>query len=290
MSEIVKGYKAFNSDWTCREFQYEVGKTYTHDGELEMCESGFHFCTNPLECWEYYRWDGTQKFAEIEALGKVLHSENSKCVTDKIKIVREIVAEEMLKICNAGSGNSGVWNTGYQNTGNWNTGDQNTGDRNTGNWNTGDRNNGYQNTGDWNTGYQNTGDRNTGYQNTGDWNSGNYSCGCFCENENPRIMMFDKPSPWTMWDWLESEQRTLLSNVHPPVLWITSICMTDEEKRKHPEHEATGGYLRIRTADEIKQNNQKWWDGLKIADKDCIRALPNFSTEKFCRIMGGIEI
>lgn len=26
MSEPIKGYKVFNPDWTCRDFQYEVGK------------------------------------------------------------------------------------------------------------------------------------------------------------------------------------------------------------------------------------------------------------------------
>ena len=39
MSEktIIKGYKVFNHDWTCRGFQYEVGKTFKHDGNIEMC-------------------------------------------------------------------------------------------------------------------------------------------------------------------------------------------------------------------------------------------------------------
>ena len=39
----VKGYKVFNPDWTCSGFQYEVGKTFEHDGNIEMCGSGFHF-------------------------------------------------------------------------------------------------------------------------------------------------------------------------------------------------------------------------------------------------------
>ena len=38
----IKAYKAFNSDLTCRGFQYEVGKEYHHKGYLEMCSSGFH--------------------------------------------------------------------------------------------------------------------------------------------------------------------------------------------------------------------------------------------------------
>lgn len=39
MSEktIIKGYKVFNPDWTCRGFQYEVGKTFKHDGNIKMC-------------------------------------------------------------------------------------------------------------------------------------------------------------------------------------------------------------------------------------------------------------
>ena len=38
----ILAYKVFNSDWTCRGFQYEVGKTYSIKGEPVMCKSGFH--------------------------------------------------------------------------------------------------------------------------------------------------------------------------------------------------------------------------------------------------------
>ena len=31
----IKAYKAFNSDLTCRDFQYEVGKTYRHNAVLK---------------------------------------------------------------------------------------------------------------------------------------------------------------------------------------------------------------------------------------------------------------
>ena len=47
MSEKIKAYKGFNRDMTCRGFQYEQDKTYTHDGEVEPCRGGFHACQYP---------------------------------------------------------------------------------------------------------------------------------------------------------------------------------------------------------------------------------------------------
>ena len=39
-----KAWKAFNKDMTCLNQKYEEGKTYTFDGEIELCARGFHFC------------------------------------------------------------------------------------------------------------------------------------------------------------------------------------------------------------------------------------------------------
>ncbi len=41
----MEGYKVFEPDWTCRGFQYEVGKTYEEDVTPVCCYRGFHFCT-----------------------------------------------------------------------------------------------------------------------------------------------------------------------------------------------------------------------------------------------------
>ena len=99
MSEtnVVKGYKVFKPDWTCRTKQYKVGETATQDGELELCWNGIHFCTKIEDCFRYYPIDPEYKMAEVEAIGNVLYSdENSKCCTNKLRIVREISIQELL--------------------------------------------------------------------------------------------------------------------------------------------------------------------------------------------------
>ena len=273
-NQPVKGYKVFNPDWTCRGFQYEVGKTFEEDVIPECCEAGFHFCTKASDCFNYYRFDSNNKVAEVLALGKVdKDSDSTKCCTNKIQIVREISWQELLTIVNTGKFCTGLCNTGDWNTGNCNTGDWNTGDWNTGNWNTGNCNTGNCNTGDWNT----------GNWNTGDWNIVNASSGCFC-TENQKILIFDKPSDWTIEDWWNSDARYLLNQISKNVVeWIYSSDMTDEEKEKYPTHEATGGYLKVLNEPEAAQI---WWNGLSEKDKETIKSIPNFDVEKFEKCTG----
>ena len=308
MSE-VKGYKVFNPDWTCRGFQFEVGKTFEEDVIPSCYNRGFHFCTKALDCFSYYDFRSENKVAEVVALGDVdTSTKDTKCCTNKIQIVREITWQELLTIvntgkdctglcntgnCNTGNWNTGNWNTGDCNTGNCNTGDCNTGDRNTGDWNTGDRNTGdcntgdrntgncntgNCNTGDRNTGNWNTGDRNTGNRNTGDWNKSSYNTGCF-NTEEQKIMLFNKPSNMTYNDWLGSDARYLLDYIPKNVVeWVHEENMTDEEKAAHPTYETTCGYLRV--LDE-SESAQIWWDGLSETDKSTIKAIPNFDVEIF---------
>ena len=187
--ETVISYKGFNPDFSCRGYQYEVGKEYEEKGEIKACSRGFHACPTPLDVFYYYPpvddKGGLNRFAQVEQSGNLDKSENDKIASSKIKIKAELSFFELAK-CHVEwvkeqlipSKEEKSTNTGNQsaatNTGDWsaatNTGNQsaatNTGDRsaatNTGNQSAA------TNTGDW-----------SAATNTGDWsaatNTGNQS-------------------------------------------------------------------------------------------------------------------
>ena len=122
----MKGFKVFNSDWTCRGFQFEVGKTFTEDVTPVCCDRGFHFCTKAADCFRYYSFDPDNKVAEVEALGDIdTNNDDSKCSTNKIHIIREITWQEVLDLVNLGKACTGLCNSGNRNSGDWNSGDWN---------------------------------------------------------------------------------------------------------------------------------------------------------------------
>ena len=283
----VRGFKVFNPDWTCRGFQYEVGKIFEEDVEPSCCDRGFHFCENAADCFNYYSFNPDNKVAEVIAYGDIVRGDD-KCCTNKIKIVREIPWQELLTIVNTGKSctglcNTGNKNTGDRNTGDWNTGNKNTGDWNTGDWNTGDWNTGNKNTGNKNTGNKNTGNKNTGDRNTGDWNKSSFNTGCF-NTEESTIMLFNKPSKWTYRDWLNSDARYLLMDIPKDVVeWVYENYMTEEEKKAHPSYKTTGGYLKVLDESECAQI---WWNDLSETDRNKIKSIPNFDIEIFEQCTG----
>ena len=270
----MKGYKVFNEDWTCRDFKYEVGKTYEMEESPQCCDRGFHFCTNLADCFNYYSFNTNNKVAEVEALGEIdKDNDDTKHCTNKIKIVRELAWEEVLTLCNSGDWNSGNCNSGNRNSGDWNSGDWNSGNCNSGNRNSGNCNSGNRNSGDWNS----------GDWNSGDWNSTSFSNGCF-NTEEPKIYLFDKPSDWTYRDWANSDARYILNNMPTDdICWVYSEDMTDEEIKEHPEHETTGGFLRTRSK---SSERQAWWKRLDEHRKKEVKSIPNFDAKIFKEITG----
>ena len=138
---MKKAYKVFEPDWICRNYDYKrngnvIGEIYEMDGEIEICERGFHYCPKLVNCFNYYGFNSNNKVAEIEILGDIKDDGGDKEVTNKFKIIRELSWHEVLELVNVGSSN-----TGNGNSGNWNSGNGNSGD-----WNSGNRNSGYLNT------------------------------------------------------------------------------------------------------------------------------------------------
>ncbi|WP_303723107.1 DUF7666 domain-containing protein [Pseudomonas aeruginosa] len=190
VEEIVTAYKGFKQDLTCRGYQFEIGGTYKHEGEVEACASGFHSCEYPLDVFGYYA-PGDSRFAIVKASGQLSrHDDDSKIASATLVVEAEISMPTMIsraldwimskvdKSVEQTVVGGTASNTGYQSAAS-NTGDysaaSNTGDYSAAS-NTGNR-----------SAASNTGNRsaasNTGYQsaasNTGNYsaasNTGNYS-------------------------------------------------------------------------------------------------------------------
>ena len=273
----MKGYKVFNPDFTCRGFQYEVGKTYEKDVVSDVCKVGFHFCQKLADCFGYYDFNPNNKVAEIEALGDIDEGDN-KCCTNKITIVQEITWQEVLEMVNTGKGDTGLCNSGDCNSGNCNSGLCNSGD-----WNSGNRNSGNRNSGNRNSGNCNSGDCNSGDWNSGDWNKTSFSAGVFC-TEQSKLIMFNKPTEITFGQWRCSDAYRLLNRIDfRPTEFIWSDDMTDEEKAAHPEWETTEGHLEKLDISECCHN---WWMNLNMDEKRVIQNMPNFDAKIFKEITG----
>ena len=101
--KVIKAYKGFNADLTCRDFQYEVGKEYEIKGDIECCNNGFHACRSPLDVFGYYLLDkdcNLARFCEVEQSGKIdtRESYDTNVASSKIKIKAEIKFADFIKL------------------------------------------------------------------------------------------------------------------------------------------------------------------------------------------------
>ena len=92
----MKMYKGFDKNLKCRDFQYEIGKTYTED-KAKLCEAGFHACEHPLDCLNYYE-PGESRYCDVD-LDDVAdeHGDDSKRVGKKITVQGEIGIAGLVK-------------------------------------------------------------------------------------------------------------------------------------------------------------------------------------------------
>ena len=96
MGEVIKFYKGFNKNMTCRGFQYEEGKEYEEE-IVEVCDHGFHVCEYPLDCLNYY-YPNESVYHEVEQSGEIQkHNDDTKVASTKIKIGAEISIAGLVK-------------------------------------------------------------------------------------------------------------------------------------------------------------------------------------------------
>ena len=128
MSDTIAAIKGMDKDMSCRDFKFEIGKTYTASGTIKACKNGFHACpvdddTPPHAVFEYYA-PGTSRYFDVEAGGKI-DREGSKIASASLTIGVEIplgevmrqVAEWCVKKVSGAASNSGdsgaASNSGY---------------------------------------------------------------------------------------------------------------------------------------------------------------------------------
>ena len=160
----IISFKGFDQELSCRNFKFEIGKTYTVTGKVKACENGFHACEHPFDVWSYYE-PATSRFAVVEQSGDLArHEGDSKIASASITIKAELSLPEFVSrgveyILSKVVSTKVESNTGYQSAA------TNTGDRsaatNTG-YQSAATNTGYRSAAT-NTGYQSAA-TNTGYQ------------------------------------------------------------------------------------------------------------------------------
>lgn len=100
--KTIKGFKGFDKDLQCRGFQYEVGKDYEQEGEIKICQSGFHFYENPADVFAYYppvdNNGNMNRYCKVEGCGTIDISPNdSKVTCSKLQVSTEIGINELIK-------------------------------------------------------------------------------------------------------------------------------------------------------------------------------------------------
>ena len=133
----MKAYKGFDKDLKCKDFQYEIGKTY-EEPTAELCEKGFHACEMPLDVFSYYAPGNMSRYCEVdlEEVSGEKSSDTKRCgkkiavkaeigITGLVKAAVDFVMENIKdenKEANTGNGSAST-NTGFRsastNTGNY---------------------------------------------------------------------------------------------------------------------------------------------------------------------------
>lgn len=94
----IKSYKGFDKNLRCRDFQYKIGGIYEMDGEIKVCNRGFHACESPFDVFDYYTMIDS-RFCEVEQDGNISKEDRgTKNCSSKIKIKAELKLADMINL------------------------------------------------------------------------------------------------------------------------------------------------------------------------------------------------
>lgn len=94
----IKSYKGFDKNLRCRDFQYKIGGIYEMDGEIKVCNRGFHACESPFDVFDYYTMIDS-RFCEVEQDGNISKEDRrTKICSSKIKIKTELKLADMINL------------------------------------------------------------------------------------------------------------------------------------------------------------------------------------------------
>lgn len=88
----VIAYKGMDFYMTCRDFQYDIGKSYKVDNVV-LCRSGFHACLNPADVLDYYFQREGSRYFKVKLSGRIVECDNmysTKIAATEITILEEI--------------------------------------------------------------------------------------------------------------------------------------------------------------------------------------------------------
>jgi hypothetical protein len=84
-----QGYKFLTADMRSKHGEsgvWKVGEWKKHDGELVMCQEGFHYCKEPLDAFEYVYGDS---LVVVEARGEEITDDN-KTVVQEMRVIKVV--------------------------------------------------------------------------------------------------------------------------------------------------------------------------------------------------------
>ena len=94
----IKSYKGFDKNLRCRDFQYKIGGIYEMDGEIKVCDRGFHACESPFDVFDHYTMIDS-RFCEVEQDGNISKwDRGTKICSSKIKIKAELKLADMINL------------------------------------------------------------------------------------------------------------------------------------------------------------------------------------------------